>query len=95
MSVIHSSTDFLFISISKAVATFLKFRLLLKFLKELKANNNRPWFNDNKKRYENHVKAPALRFITDFAEPLAGISGHFRAIPKATGGSLFRIYRDT
>ena len=65
------------------------------FLTELAANNNREWFLANKPRYERDVKDPALRFITDFAEPLAEISPHFRADPRVNGGSLFRIYRDT
>ena len=65
------------------------------FLAELAANNNREWFLANKPRYENDVKLPALRFIGDFTEPLAGISPHFRADPRPVGGSLFRIYRDT
>ena len=59
---------------------------LFTFLRQLKKNNNRDWFNDNKKRYEEHLKEPLLDFITDFAPLLAQISPHFRAIPKATGG---------
>jgi len=68
---------------------------LFKFLKELEANNKREWFNDNKARYEEHVKDPALRFIADFGPHLKKISPHFRADPRANGGSMFRIYRDT
>jgi uncharacterized protein (TIGR02453 family) len=62
-----------------------------RFLKELAANNDRAWFAANKGRYESHVKDPALRFIQDFAAPLARISPHFHSGPR----SLFRIYRDT
>ena len=65
------------------------------FLSELAVNNNREWFRANKSRYEEDVKEPALRFISDFARPLKRISPHFRADPRANGGSLFRIYRDT
>jgi uncharacterized protein (TIGR02453 family) len=65
-----------------------------KFLKELAANNNRPWFELNKQRYEDHVKQPALRFIIDFGPHLEKISTNFRADPRPVGGSLFRIYRD-
>ena len=65
------------------------------FLTELAVNNEREWFRVNKSRYEDDVKAPALRFIADFAEPLQEISPHFRADPRAVGGSLYRIYRDT
>ncbi len=64
------------------------------FLKDLKANNNREWFQANKKRYEEDLKAPSLEFIVDFAPYLEAISPHFRADPRPVGGSLFRIYRD-
>lgn len=62
-----------------------------RFLNDLKANNDRDWFNENKSRYEEHIKDPALRLISDFAPHLAKISPHFMATPR----SLFRIYRDT
>ena len=65
------------------------------FLRELKANNERSWFEANKARYHAEVRDPMLDFIAAFAEPLAGISPHFVADPRANGGSLFRIYRDT
>jgi uncharacterized protein (TIGR02453 family) len=61
------------------------------FLKELAANNRRDWFAENKARYEDHVKVPALRFIQDFQDGLRRISPHFTAGPRA----LFRIHRDT
>lgn len=68
---------------------------LFEFLGELAADNRRAWFDDNKSRYEHHVKEAAFGFISDFGPHLREISPHFRAIPKAVGGSLFRIYRDT
>ena len=64
------------------------------FLNELAANNRRDWFERNKARYEDDVKQPALRFITDFSPHLKKISTHFRADPRPVGGSLFRIHRD-
>ena len=68
---------------------------LFAFLAELREHNDRDWFAANKQRYEQHVLEPALDFIEAFAPRLAEISPHFQAIPKRTGGSLFRIYRDT
>ena len=65
-----------------------------KFLRELKNNNNRVWFNDNKQRYEDLVRTPALKFIEDMGEVLPSLSSHFRARPKKVGGSLMRVYRD-
>lgn len=67
---------------------------LFAFLRELRANNERDWFEANKHRYEDLVKDPALEFIAAFSHPLSRISSEFQAIPKAVGGSLFRIYRD-
>jgi uncharacterized protein (TIGR02453 family) len=67
---------------------------LFKFLADLRRNNNREWFQANKGRYEQHVKEPALEFVSDFAPLLDEISPHFRADPRPVGGSLFRIYRD-
>jgi uncharacterized protein (TIGR02453 family) len=68
---------------------------LFTFLADLRANNNREWFAANKSRYEEHVLEPALDFINAFAPRLEKISPHFRADARPSGGSLFRIYRDT
>ncbi|MDH3440750.1 MAG: DUF2461 domain-containing protein [Gammaproteobacteria bacterium] len=67
----------------------------VKFLHELKANNNRDWFNANKSRYEEDVLDVALRFIQSMQDPLAEFAPRFTAIPKRMGGSLMRVYRDT
>ena len=66
-----------------------------RFLRNLAKNNNREWFNAHKPQYESAVRDPFLRLIADLAEPLARISPHFRADPRPSGGSMFRIYRDT
>ncbi len=68
---------------------------LFGFLRQLKDNNDRVWFKENQQRYEDAVRQPALDFITDFAEPLKGLSPHFVADSRTVGGSLFRIQRDT
>ena len=70
-------------------------RSLLEFLEILQANNNRDWFTQNKNVYERDVLDPCLAFISAMSEPLEDIAPHFRAVPKRTGGSLMRIYRDT
>ena len=67
---------------------------LFKFLRQLKANNDRDWFQANKERYEDELRHPAQQFISDFGPRLAKISSHFDADPRPVGGSLFRIYRD-
>jgi len=70
-------------------------RGLFSFLDDLRANNDREWFTANKGRYEEELLEPALAFIEAFAPRLEKISPHFRADARPSGGSLFRIYRDT
>jgi uncharacterized protein (TIGR02453 family) len=65
-----------------------------RFLVELAANNERPWFEKNKDRYLSEVRDPMLRFIADLAPGLAKISRRFVVDPKPVGGSMMRIYRD-
>jgi uncharacterized protein (TIGR02453 family) len=62
-----------------------------RFLRDLAANNDRAWFAANKSRYDEHVKAPALKLIEDFAPRLEKISARFAATPR----SLYRLHRDT
>lgn len=68
---------------------------LFDFLNDLAAHNDRGWFERHRKRHEHDVKEPALAFISAFGPHLRAISPHFQAIPRAQGGSLFRIHRDT
>ena len=56
------------------------------YLKQLAKNNERPWFNDNKQRYEDMVRTPALEFIEAMGPLLHKQSKHFRAIPKRSAG---------
>ena len=67
----------------------------VRFLRSLRKNNNREWFNEHKSDYELHVLDPALRFIDAMQDPLEEIAPNFTAVPKRVGGSLMRIYRDT
>ena len=66
-----------------------------KFLRQLARNNDRDWFLRNKERYEASVRGPALRLITDLADPFKDISTQLTAVARPVGGSLFRIHRDT
>jgi uncharacterized protein (TIGR02453 family) len=68
---------------------------LFSFLSDLRANNDREWFAANRDRYEEQLLEPSLAFIEAFAPRLDKISPHFRADARPSGGSLFRIYRDT
>jgi uncharacterized protein (TIGR02453 family) len=68
---------------------------LFQFLDELTDHNNRPWFQENKGRYEREVLEPALAFIRAFQPSLKKISRFFVASDRRMGGSLMRVYRDT
>ena len=65
------------------------------FFAELAANNDRDWFQDNKRRYHDDVRDPLLQFISDVGPHLQKISKNMTADPRPNGGSLFRIHRDT
>ena len=58
----------------------------ISFLKELKMNNNRPWFNDNK-----HKFVAIQREVKNFAEEVKGSLNISDDIEKH---KIFRIYRD-
>jgi len=75
---------------------FEKFQpTLFEFLEQLADNNNRPWFQENKWRYEAEVLEPAMGFIHAFQPRLKRISSYFVASDRRIGGSLMRVYRDT
>jgi uncharacterized protein (TIGR02453 family) len=65
------------------------------FLRELAANNDREWWEDNKDRYVRLIREPAKEFIADFGPRLQAISDRFVADTRTNGGSLMRPYRDT
>ena len=68
----------------------------LSFLKEIERNNNRPWFQENKSRYEDLIRTPSLDFIEAMGTRIEKkLSPHFLAVRKKVGGSLMRVYRDT
>lgn len=68
---------------------------LFAFLGDLAAHNTREWFEANRDRYEREVQQPILRFIDDLRPRLARVAPGFVADPRKSGGSMFRIYRDT
>ena len=68
---------------------------LFQFFVDLGANNDRDWFKSNQDRFESSVREPLLAFIREFEEPLASISPSMLAVARKSGGSLFRIHRDT
>ncbi len=65
---------------------------LLVFLKQLKKNNNRDWFQKNKKTYEKNVKEPFEAFVAQLIENVAKFDP---LIDLPAKKAIFRIYRDT
>jgi uncharacterized protein (TIGR02453 family) len=64
----------------------------LKFLRALKRNNRREWFQPRKEQYAAHVRAPMVKII----ERLAGDIREFAPeIVVDVKTSIYRIYRDT
>jgi uncharacterized protein (TIGR02453 family) len=67
----------------------------LNFLKNLKNNNNREWFKNNRSIYNEYLIAPAQEFIMTLGQELAAFIPDICYDTRTNGsGSLMRIYRD-
>jgi uncharacterized protein (TIGR02453 family) len=64
----------------------------LKFLRQLKRNNNRDWFNANKTVYERELKEPMVEFVEALNAGFARYASGYVTDPKK---AIYRIYRDT
>jgi uncharacterized protein (TIGR02453 family) len=62
------------------------------FLRALKRNNNREWFQAHRADYEAHVQAPMTALVERLGQELARFAPELVASPRV---SLYRIYRDT
>lgn len=63
----------------------------ISFFRDLAANNNRDWFLDNKKRYENSVKKPFNTFVEVLIDRMQAVEPDVAITPK---DAIFRINRD-
>lgn len=63
----------------------------LTFFKELAQNNNREWFQANKKTYEKEVKAPFKTFVQELIDRAGEVEPDIVTDPK---DAIFRINRD-
>lgn len=61
------------------------------FLKDLKKNNNKPWFDQNRQRYE-EAKSDFEQFISTVLQKFSGKDEDLRSLK--TKDCLFRINRD-
>lgn len=75
------------------MVTFSKFNPdFFEFFIELSMNNQKSWFDLNRKRYEENVKAPFLEFVGALIEKMSAIDSDFNGIvPKEC---VFRINKD-
>jgi uncharacterized protein (TIGR02453 family) len=64
----------------------------LAFLRALKRNNRREWFQPRKEKYEALIKAPMLEFVAGLNEELARFAPAYVTPPEK---AVYRIYRDT
>jgi uncharacterized protein (TIGR02453 family) len=63
----------------------------LKFLRALKRNNRRDWFNAHRDDYEAHVRQPMTSIVERLAADVRAFAPEIVASPKL---SMYRIYRD-
>lgn len=63
----------------------------LRFLRSLKRNNRREWFNAHRDEYELHVRQPLTAIIERLAIDFRSFAPELVASPKL---SMYRIYRD-
>lgn len=66
----------------------------IRFLFELGYHNNREWFQDHKKQYQDHVLKPFQDLVRDLGEKMLAIDPEFEITP-AVDKTISRIYRDT
>lgn len=64
----------------------------LAFFKELAANNNKDWFDLNRKRYEQKVKVPFQQFVQFLIDEIAKQHPIFKELTPSE--CIFRINRD-
>ena len=63
----------------------------LRFLRQLKGNNNREWFLAHKDIYEQKVKAPMTELVLDLGQAMKQVAPELVVDPKR---AIYRIYRD-
>jgi uncharacterized protein (TIGR02453 family) len=66
----------------------------IRFLRELRVNNRKDWFDAHRRDYEAFWLAPAKAFVVAAGQQLADLAPGIRAEPRVMG-SIFRINRDT
>ena len=62
------------------------------FFIDLTLNNNKTWFDENRKRYEKLVKLPLRSFVEELIREVSKVDGRFASL--SASDCLFRINRD-
>ena len=66
----------------------------IEFLREIRNNNNnKPWFEANKPRYQDSLLKPFQALVNDLGGLMFAIDPHLITTP-AVGKTISRIYRD-
>lgn len=72
---------------------FQGFNGALSFLKEIRKNNNKEWFEAHRDEYEKAILNPSKAFVVEMGEHLLALEPTVDAEPKINK-SLFKMYRD-
>ncbi len=64
------------------------------FYENLKRNNNKEWFSENRQIYDNIIIPAAKEYIIDMGQMLKKLDKNISYSPKIDG-SIFRIHKDT
>jgi len=65
-----------------------------RFLRNIKKNNDKAWFNAHRGDYERYLLEPLRDLVTDLTDCMLGIDLSFEVAP-AVNKTISRIYRDT
>jgi len=78
-----------------ATAPFTGFsKKSLHFLKELRSNNTKEWFEERKHIYTEYILEANRSFVVEMGEHIQALVPTINAVAKING-SMYRIYRDT
>jgi uncharacterized protein (TIGR02453 family) len=66
----------------------------LDFLRDVKKNNSKVWFLENKSRYEQSLMSPLKALVIELTDPMLKIDPEFQVEPRVDR-TISRIYRDT
>ncbi|HDL19337.1 MAG TPA: DUF2461 domain-containing protein [Bacteroidetes bacterium] len=66
----------------------------IRFFRRIKKNNNKPWFEENRPVYEEHVLKPLRNLVEDLGQFMKMLDAQFDVRPQINR-TIAKIYRDT